>query len=223
MTDHDQHAALRRAFLQELGAGGTRRTFRPGDALFLEGDNSDRMLLIERGSVKVTCSQGGSDAMLAVCGPGELLGEMSTLDGAPRSATATALVEVEATVIAATELRRVLRSNPDAGVALLRIVAARLRDADRKWLEFAALDSLGRAATRIVELCERFGQPGPDGIRVELALSQDDLAAWCGSSRQATVKALTTLRGLGLLATARRVLIVHDLDGLKRHASVTTR
>jgi CRP-like cAMP-binding protein len=223
VTVTDPHEDARQAFLRELGAGGTRRHFRPGEALFLEGDRSDRMMLIERGSVKVTGSHGENDAMLAVCGPGELLGEMSTLDGAPRSATATALGEVEATVIPAGELQRVLRSNPDAALALLRIVAGRLRDVDRKWLEFAALDTLGRVATRIVELCERFGRPGPDGIRVELALSQDDLAAWCGSSRQATVKALGTLRGLGLLATARRVLIVHDLEGVRRHASVTAR
>jgi CRP/FNR family cyclic AMP-dependent transcriptional regulator len=219
----DRHVAAREALLRELVTGGVLRRYRPGDALFLEGDRSDRMLLIESGAVKVTCSQGANDAMLAVCGPGELLGEMSTLDGAPRSATAVALGEVEATVIPAGELQRVLRSDPEAGLALLRIVAARLRDVDRKWLEFASLDTLGRVATRIVELCDRFGRADPDGIRVELALSQDDLAAWSGASRQATVKALSTFRGLGLLATARRTLIVHNLDALRRHASVTAR
>lgn len=98
-----------------------------------------------------------------------------------------------------------------------------MRDADRKWLEFASLDTLGRVSTRVVELCERFGAASDEGIRIELALPQDDLAAWCGSSRQATVKALKALRELGLIATARRSALVHDLEGIRRHASVTAR
>jgi CRP/FNR family cyclic AMP-dependent transcriptional regulator len=219
----DAHQVEREAFLRELGTGGARRRFRAGETLFLEGDIADRMLLIRHGAVKVSCSHDGREAMLALCGAGELLGELSTLDGAPRSATAVALGEVEATVIPARELTRVLSASPEAGIALLRIVAERLRDADRRSLEFASLDTLGRVATRVVELCERFGDAHADGIRIELALSQDDLAAWCGSSRQATVKALKTLRELGLLATARRALLVHDLDGVRRHASVTAR
>jgi CRP-like cAMP-binding protein len=170
--------------------------------------------------VKVSCYHDGYEAMLALCGPGELLGELSTLDGAPRSASAVALGEVEATIVPARDLERVLDASPDAAAALLRIVAARLRDVDRKWLEFAALDTLGRVATRVVELCERFGVPGDDGIRIELALSQDDLAAWCGASRQATVKALRTLRELGLVSTARHTLVVHDLEAVGRHGGV---
>ena len=59
VTTADRHADARDALLRQLVTSGTRRRYRPGDALFLEGDRSDRMLLIESGAVKVTCSTRG--------------------------------------------------------------------------------------------------------------------------------------------------------------------
>jgi CRP/FNR family transcriptional regulator, cyclic AMP receptor protein len=101
---------------------------------------------------------------------------------------------------------------------LIRMLAARLRDADRKRLEFAALDTLGRVAWRLLELSERFGHESGGGISVELPLSQEQLAGWCGASRESTVKPLTSLRGLGCITTGRRRVVIRDLEALRRQA-----
>ena len=85
-----------------------------------------------------------------------------------------------------------------------------MREADRRRLEFSTLDTLARVATRLLELTERFGEPVAGGICVELPLVQEDLARWCGASRESTVKALRTLRDLGVVTTARRTVTVHD-------------
>jgi CRP/FNR family transcriptional regulator, cyclic AMP receptor protein len=108
--------------------------------------------------------------------------------------------------------------DPAIAMELLRILAARLRDADRKRLEFAALDTLGRVAWRLEELGERFGEQTSEGIEVELPLSQEQLASWCGASREATVKALAALRTLGCIATGRRSVLIRDAEALHRHA-----
>ena len=109
-------------------------------------------------------------------------------------------------------------SDAAAAMELLRVLASRLRDADRKRLEFAALDTLGRVAWRLHELSERFGEDTADGIDVELPLSQEQLASWCGASREATVKALAALRTLGCISTGRRSVLIRDLQALRRHA-----
>jgi CRP-like cAMP-binding protein len=158
----------------------------------------------------------GREIVLSVRGPGDVIGELSALDGAPRSATALALGEVEATAASGSTLLSALRDH-DSAMELLRVVAARLREADRKRLEFATLDTLGRVAWRLQELGERFGRETADGIEVELPLSQEQLASWCGASREATVKALTALRALGCIATARRSVLIRDLEALRRH------
>jgi CRP-like cAMP-binding protein len=127
--------------------------------------------LIERGWILITSiAAGGREIVLGLRGPGDVIGDRSVLDGAPRSATALAVGEVQATVAPSSALTRALS---DAGTAmdLLRVLASRLRDADRKRLEFAALDTLGRVAWRLQELSERFGEQTAEGIEVQLPLS----------------------------------------------------
>ena len=197
---------------------GHTRKFQRGHALFTEGDRAERVFLIERGWVTVTCTApGGREIVLGLRGPGDMLGELSALDGEPRSATAVTLSEVEAIVVSGSTLMRAL-DDVAASHELIRMLAARLRDADRKRLEFAALDTLGRVAWRLYELSERFGHESEEGISVELPLSQEQLAAWCGASRESTVKALTSLRGLGYITTGRRRVVIRDLEGLRRQA-----
>lgn len=192
--------------------------FRRGQALFTEGDLAERVFIIERGWVMISSvAPSGREIVLGIRGPGDVIGDLSVLDGAPRSATALAVDDVEATVAPGSALTRALTDAAAAG-ELLRILAARLRDADRKRLEFAALDTLGRVAWRLQELGERFGQRTPVGVEVELPLSQDQLASWCGASREATVKALAALRSLGCIATGRRSVVICDAEALRRHA-----
>jgi CRP-like cAMP-binding protein len=201
-----------------LRSEGRRVRFRRGQALFTEGDLADRVFVVERGWVTITSiAPGGREILLGLRGPGDVIGDLSALDGAPRSATALAAGDVEATVAPGSALMRALTDAATAMV-LLRVLASRLRDADRKRLEFAALDTLGRVAWRLQELSERFGEDTPDGIELELPLSQEQLASWCGASREATVKALAALRSLGCISTGRRSVVIRDAAALRRHA-----
>jgi CRP/FNR family transcriptional regulator, cyclic AMP receptor protein len=204
-----------------LRVQGTSRAFRRGAVLFSEGDVADRVFLIEHGWVTLrTATPAGGEVILGLRGPGDVLGELSALDGEPRSATAVAVEDVEAVVASAGELSAMLRRDSELARELLRVLARRLRESDRQRLEFAMLDSLGRVARRLLELAERFGEPGHDGVRVELPLSQEQLASWCGCSREATVKALRTLREVAGVTTGRRTFTLRDPELLRRHAGL---
>jgi CRP-like cAMP-binding protein len=101
---------------------------------------------------------------------------------------------------------------------LMRSLTDRLRDADRKRIEFGVYDTLNRVARRLVELVDRFGQPAESGIRITLPLTQEELASWVGASREAVSKALRTLRADGYVRTQRRTITVIDIEGLRRRA-----
>ncbi len=197
---------------------GRPRSYRRGQALFTEGDLAQRVFLIERGWVTVTSTAaGGREVVLGLRGAGDVLGELSAFDGEPRSASAVAATEVETLVVSGSTLRQML---DDAQIArdLIRVLAARLRDADRKRLEFAALDTLGRVVWRLLELSERFGHPADGEIALELPLSQEQLAGWCGASRESTVKALASLRTLGCITTGRHSVVITDIESLRVRA-----
>jgi CRP-like cAMP-binding protein len=203
-----------------LRASGIERSFLAGQALFAEGDVGERVFLIERGWVTLRAAGvQGEEMVLGLRGPGEVLGEMSAFDGAPRTATALAVDAVVATVAPAARVVRILEEDVAATNDMLRIVLRRLRESDRQRVEFTVLDTLARVARRLLDLADRFGTAGPDGeIQVALPLSQEELASWCGSSREATVKALRTLREVGGISTSRRAVTVHDREALSRHA-----
>ena len=206
--------------VKELRSLGRRRKFPRGTTLFNEGETSDRVVLVEEGRVKISYfTEEGKEVLLALRGPGDLLGEFSAVDDEPRSATGTAMDEVEALVLTKDDFRSYLEGNGRVALHLLRLVTGKLRDADRKRVEFAAYDTVGRVARRLVELMERFGEEAETGVRIAIPLSQEELAGWTGSSREAVAKALQSLRNRGWVETHRRGTTILDPEALRKRAT----
>jgi CRP-like cAMP-binding protein len=160
----------------------------------------------------------GREVILALRGPGDLLGELGVLDRRPRSATAVAATAVEALGLSAADFRAFLESRPKVALVILEMLSTRLRDADMKRVEFGAQDSMTRVAARILELSERFGDEQDGAVVIDLPISQEELAAWTGCSRDSVVKALQSMRSLGWIETERRKITVHDVESLRRRA-----
>lgn len=212
LDDREREALQRRA--------RTTR-FSTGERLLQQGDAGDKVVVILRGRGKVSyVTREGRELVLRICGPGELVGELSVIDGRPRLSSVVALEPLEALVLAASEFRSLIEAEPTVAWKLLGMLSRRFRDADLKRLEFGASDTVGRVAARIVELADRYGEPDGDGIRITLPLSQDELGAWTGSSRAGVAAALRTLRELGWIETERRRITVRDRDALAARASV---
>lgn len=206
--------------VEALAALGQAKRFRRGAVLFNEGEEAGHVVVVRSGRVKVSSyTEDGKEIVLAVREPGELLAELSAIDGEPRGATATALEPVEAALVPAADFRSFLDERPGVAFALLEMTVGKLRDADRKRVEFGAYDTTGRVARRLVEMAERFGEETGNGVRITLPLSQQELAGWTGSSREAVSKALQQLRVRGFIETARRGITVLDLAGLRRRAT----
>lgn len=213
LTDAERDDLLRR---------GRDKAVERGMNLFTEGELSTWVALLLAGRVKA-CSHGdnGVEVVLAVRGPGALLGEVSAIDGLPRSATVSALEPVRVQALTADEFRDFLHDHGRVSIQLMKMLCQRLRDADRKRIEFGMFDTAGRVAQRLVELAERYSEPygAQESVRIiTLNLTQEELAGWVGASREAVSKALRTLRMHGWIETGRRRVIVYDLEALRRYA-----
>ena len=203
--------------LREVGGV---RSFDAGKALFHENQVPESVMVIERGRIKfISVTSEGKEVVLAVREKGDLIGEQSTFDGAPRSATAIAIDPVEALVVPAETFRRFLEQHPRVALVLLEMLSRRLRDSDSKRIEYSAHDAVGRVAARLIELVERFGLEEGDGVRIDLPLTQEDLAGWTGVSLESVGKATQTMRKLGWIETGRRRITVLDLDAMRQRAN----
>ena len=204
---------------EDLRASGRPRSYGANVTLFHQGDEPGPVIVLLGGRVKVAApSSTGREVIVAVRGAGDLLGEMSSIDGEPRAATVTTLEPVDALLVPRSAFAAFLERRPRVALVILRTIAGRLRYADAQQADFATHDVVGRVAHRLVELCDRFGEPGDGRIEVELPLSQDELAAWTGASRVAVSKSLQLLRSLRILETGRRHVTVLDLEALRRRA-----
>lgn len=212
-------AVLEPSDLEALTAWGRARRFRRGAMLFHEGEKAEHVLIVRAGRVKISSfTADGREILLAIRGPGELLGELSAIDGEPRSASASALEQVDVLILPAEDFRAFLEMRPRVTIWLMQMLSRKLRDADRKRIEFGAHDTVGRVCHRLVELAERFGEESTHGLRITLPLSQQELAGWTGASREAVSKALHQLRSRGYIETARRGITVLDMPALRRRA-----
>ena len=199
---------------------GRRLRVPAGARLLHQGESGDRVMLLLDGRVKISWTTGeGREVVLGFRGAGDLVGELSVIDGLPRAGSVTAIEPVEALVVGGDAFRAFLEREPRVAIELLRAVTRHFRDADRKRVEFARSDAVGRVAARLVELGERYGERSGAGLEVALPLSQEELAGWCGCSREAVVKALAKLRDLGWIESARRRVTILDEPALRERAA----
>lgn len=206
-----------RAALAQLGV---RRSVRRGAILMLEHEPDARVMLLLGGRVKVTrTDEEGRETLLSLRDPGDVLGELSFIDGRPRIATVTALEGVDMLIVPDQTFRRHLETTPRVAVLLLEAVARRLREATVKRAQFAASDTLGRVAARIMELAERYGEQADGGLAVTSPLSREELASWVGASRAGVAQALHSLRELGWLETDGHRLLIRDAQALRSRAA----
>jgi CRP/FNR family cyclic AMP-dependent transcriptional regulator len=204
-----------------VGLGRVRR-YPPRSVVFFEGDDAHEVLIINSGQVKVTVtSLEGREVVLDVLGPGELLGELSAIDGAPRSAGAAALGPVELVAVDLARFQQFVDDHHTVAVALLRSVAGRLRHTTRRQVEFGTVDALGRVCGRIVEMMNRYGHLDSGRVEIAAPLSQSELGGWSGLSREAVVKALAALRAIGWITTNGRAIIVIDPVAVRARAGVS--
>jgi CRP/FNR family transcriptional regulator, cyclic AMP receptor protein len=197
-------------------AAGRVRRFSRGEAIFHEGDDPGGVIAILGGRAKVSATGvAGREVVLRFAGEGELLGELSAIAGRPRTATVTALDELETVAIRTVEFQRFVEQHPRVAPLVFERLALLLAEADRQLVDFATRDVTARIAGRLIELAETSGEPADRGVRITLPLSQDELGAWAGASREAVARSLHLLRELGWIETRRREIRVLNTDGLR--------
>jgi CRP-like cAMP-binding protein len=190
-----------------LGRLATRRGAARGARLFHQGQRGDALFVVAHGSVHVVLTNvNGDEATIAVLGPGDALGELSLLDGLPRSASAVVAERSELLVIQRGDFVAWLGARPQAALALLRLLCARLRATDEALAEMALSPLYVRLARRLLELAA-----ADDAVHA----TQSELATMVGATREAVNKTLRTYVDAGLVQVGRGTVALLDRRGLR--------
>lgn len=202
LTDEERRALARR---------GVLRRFARGAVIFGEGDPGAALYIVIEGRVRVSrLHADGGEAVLAFRGPGEALGELSLLDGLPRSAAVTATEDSTALVISRLAFEAWLREQPSAALPLLRALSGRLREASEALADVGMLNLRARIARLLVDEM----RVAPAGSPSTLHVTQQDLAGKLLVSREAVNKCLHEFKAMGWVSTRRGTITILRADAL---------
>jgi CRP/FNR family transcriptional regulator len=198
----------------------TERRLERGERLFAEGDPGDALHVLVEGKVKICrTAPDGRENVLAVLGPGDLLGELSIFDAQPRAATAVAVTGCALATLSGHDFAGWLADCPAVSLDLLRALATRLRQTNEAMADLVFTDVPGRIAKTLLNLAERFGEPdGDGGTRVAHDLTQEELAQYVGASRETVNKALAEFAARGWLRLDGRAVVLLDRERLDHRA-----
>jgi CRP-like cAMP-binding protein len=217
------------AQISESAAGscfvaGRFARFSPQETLIRQYTDQRSVFLLISGCVKVTADLEAADtrALLAIRVGGDVLGELSAMDGQRRSATVQVCGREPAIacVIDGPEFFRVLTKYPDALLTLTAAVGVKLRAATRRRVDFLNCTAPVRMARALVELADDHGQRVPEGIMIGVNLKQIELGTLIGVHEAAAQRALRRLRQAGLVETSHRRPIIRDIERLRAVAQL---
>ncbi len=196
------------------------RVFKKGSIVFIEGETSREMFIIQYGKIRILKQEGDRTIELVTLGPGSVLGEMSLLDNAARSATAQVMDETKATVIDESVLDGTLEKIPSWLVSVIKIVVKRLRETNNRLGVDIAKNNLGSIANIIYLMVNKETQKRDGQIILELEKIQSAAFGMIGigASDVERILSVLVLKNLMILdrdITGQEQVVIRDLNALK--------
>jgi len=198
------------------------RLYKPGEKIFLKGDEGNAMMAVLGGRVRIcSYSSEGREVVLNVISPGEVFGEIALIDGGERTADAFAMDETELLILTRRDFLPFLERNPAVCIRLLEVMCHRLRWTSEQLEDVNFLDLRCRLAKRLIHLWDHHRSPvddkkpadakKPRGVRIQ----QHTLAAMIGTTREAVNKQLRTWEKDGVIDVGRGSITVLDRSRLE--------
>lgn len=186
-----------------------------GEMLFQQGDPGTSMFIVDQGKLRVyTLGEGERHVLLDVLGPGDVIGELTLLDGRPRTAYAQAETDCDIFALDREPFLERLRDRPDTAIALMSNVSMRLRQTVFQAESVEVRGSASRLAHVVLFLADRDGET-LTGL-VTSRLNRKDIAAAIGTSEEWVTQMLSEWSRDGIIGmTGMRRLILHDIEALR--------
>lgn len=201
--------------LRTLGDFFDVELFEEGQEIYRVGDRSDRIYILKSGKVKLCrTSEDGKELILGFVGPGGVFGELAIADEEVRGETARAVEDAFVCSIHSDKFEEFLVRHPEVALQIAAIIGTRKTAIERRVLDLVSKDVRTRLAHTLVELADAYGIPDEKGTRIDLRLTQSDLAQVVGSTRETTSTVFNEFRRAGLVDSEGRHLWVLNREAL---------
>ena len=222
-TNHDTLLTILPAEVSKSLFGQARTVnLARNQVLFLAGDPADGCYWVQEGLLKVhVVAPSGAERVLAILGSGTLVGELSMIDGAPRSASVTAIRDAKLAFISRAAFDAFTRTHPEIYRHMTSLLARRLRDIDDVLTATSLLPLKGRVAQSLLSLSEAFGKDvGSGRILINQKVTQSDIAAMAGIARENVSRILQEWMRQSLLSRLAGYYCLENKAALQREQNI---
>jgi len=207
--------ALRPEDLVRVADVAVPRSFRTGEVVFRENDDSDTCYVVRSGHARAVREHAdGRQITLATFGPGDIFGELAMFDDERRSATVEAVDALDVLGIPGVDMRALLARHPEIALKLVIALGRRLRAANERLARQSFQTVQSRVAAVLAQLVDQARAEGAGERDVLLTATQAELAQLAGSSRESASRFLAVLERAGVISQGRGRLTVHDPEAL---------
>jgi len=185
------------------------RSYDKDQGIILAEEEGDALFIIASGQVKVSIvSENGREMILSLLGEGAIFGELSLLDGKPRSANVVATQDTALYMVRRADFLQLVYKVPQIAIGLLAELAARLRKTDRKIEGLALLDVTSRISETLLQLAEEQGSQTEFGVTLSARPTHQQLANMSGTTRETVSRVLKRLENQGYISTEGRSITI---------------
>lgn len=193
------------------------KRYKKNNLIIFEDDLGSNLFFIKTGRVKISgTSHEGAEAIFSILAEGDFFGELSLLDGLPRSATATSIDDVELWVLHRGDFLDMIQKYPQISITLMKELARRIRRSDMQIKSLSLKDARGRVATTLIRLAEDIGVVRGGKIVIPELPLQRDLASIAGTSRETISRVIKKFEDEGLLVKAENALVFNDYNSFRK-------
>lgn len=211
----DLFARLTPEQVEAIESRSRSRKFPRGSLIYVPSDQSDSMLLLLSGRVKIYhLTADGKQALLALIDPGELFGELSVLGDGRREEFAEAMDAAHVVSIPRDVVQTLMEEHSTVSLGVTKLLGLRRRRLERRLKSLLFRCNRERLIHLLIELLEKYAEPKPEGMLISIRLSHQDLANIIGSTRETVTVLLGELQAEGRLKVIKRRIYVPDPAGL---------
>lgn len=188
-----------------------------GDFLFQEGMVANDLFIIESGIIQISkVTPDGKELCLRICQKGDLFGELSIFsDQSQYMLNAKALIDCEVAIISKDTLECELTQNPKLSMELMKWMSDQYRRTHTKIRDLILHGKKGALYSTLIRLTNSYGIKKENGIFIDLSLTNQQLANFCGTARESVNRMLSELKRDNIISMTKGKIIVHDVEYLK--------
>lgn len=194
----------------EISLTITQREYGKNEVIYLEGEESEKLFIINKGKVKLTkLSEAGKEQIIRVLGPGEFMGELSLFTDSPLNSNAEALEPTTVCIVNGNKINSLIEKRPSIALKLLKEMSIRLEKAENQIQALAVQDVEQRLANTLISMAD-------DNNFINLTISKKDLASHLGMSRETLSRKLTIFQNKGWIKQeGQRKVMILDKEALE--------